>query len=621
MTPSQSVIMAITSGQMLTYTQKATTGTWVADGMSKVFNRDKSLEISFGSSQGIPHEPILIKAPTGTGKTYFIEKVLTEIAKQNRGCVLMFVNRTALVRQILNDSCKLSLGYSYSSDSMNGINQINNLIVLTYQQFAGDLNTVLNNLMLPQNIQYVVMDEAHFFTADASFNYQTCNILENILTYSYYKQRIYMSATPENVKNIIAYEENVAQNNCYFSRLCYLASSERMPLIQAGIIKSTDPITPNELSATYVKHKCEMDVLYKNLPKEIHEYSFSPRTYYANVKFFSCWETIIEAITSQDSDEKWLIFVANKDDGTFLNKKLNKISAFVNAVKGSRILEQLEQTAKIKNRVLISTSVLDNGVNIKNDNLHNVVIDSTDYVEFMQMLGRKRVKDNEAINIYVHNKTSFDFESYCKSIEVRITAINSFEKDPYAFIEEQYDLYPLEIRKMFAYDRRYNMRFNNKYLLHCLGQKHSEYTQLQVDLEDDKNAFAKKVCSWLGIGFNVGMIMSEDIFAEKWKKIEPIILSHSKPFDADELKIVYKLFCSILRPNSADKDSDDGRIKSNINNDLKLMAQNGFPYYFVKKEKNMFSFKLKETTDEVSKEESDESSDKQPFSLKLTYTV
>ena len=206
----------------------------------------------------------------------------------------------------------------------------------------------------------------------------------------------------------------------------------------------------------------------------------------------------------------------------------------------------------------------------------------------------------------MHNKTSFDFESYCKSIEVRITAINSFEKDPYAFIEEQYDLYPLEIRKMFAYDRRYNMRFNNKYLLHCLGQKHSEYTQLQADLEDDKNAFAKKVCSWLGVDFNVEMIMSEDIFAEKWKKIEPIIFSHSTPFDADELKIVYKLFCSILRPNSADKDPEGVRIKFSINNDLKLMAQNGFPYYNVKKEKNMFSFKLKETTDGVSKEESDE---------------
>ncbi len=601
---SQSLMMGITAGYIMPYAQEPVNGTWVADVMPKVFDKQKSLNLAFNSMNGIPPVPILVKAPTGTGKTYYIENKLTEVAKQNGGCVLMFVNRTALVRQILNDSCKLSLGYSYSSDSMNGINRVGNLIVLTYQQFTGDLNTVLNNLMLPQNIQYVVMDEAHFFTADASFNYQTCNILENILTYSYYKQRIYMSATPEDVKSIIAYEENVAQNNCYFSRLHYFASRERMPLIQAGIMKSTDEITPNELSATYEKHKSEMDTLYKNLPKEIHEYDFPPRPYKANVKFFSNWETIIEAITDQNSNEQWLIFVANKDDGKFLHSKLKEISAFVNAEEKGQIIEQIEQTAKFTQRVLIVTSVLDNGVSIKNDNLHNIVIDSTDSVQLRQMLGRKRVEDNETINIYMRNKTSFDFESYCKSIEVRITAINSFEKDPYAFIEEQYDLYPYEIRKMFAYDRRYNMRFNNKYLLHCLGQKHSEYTQLQADLEDDKNAFAKKVCSWLGVDFNKDMIMSDNIFEEPWKKIDMIIQSHSAPFDKAELERVNHDIVKIVeRIGRGYKFALKGsRLPGDINKSLRIMAKNGCPLYSIRKEDNKFFFEFEGEYEEESDE-------------------
>ena len=163
-------MMAILAGQIMPYTQIPVTGTWVAEGMADYFNKDRSLSIEFSNVNGIPPVPILIKAPTGTGKTYFIVKKLTEVARQNGGCVLMFVNRTALVRQILNESCKFSLGYSYSSDSMDGINRVSNLIVLTYQQFAGDYNTVLNNLMLPQNIRYVVMDEAHFFTSEVPKN-------------------------------------------------------------------------------------------------------------------------------------------------------------------------------------------------------------------------------------------------------------------------------------------------------------------------------------------------------------------------------------------------------------------------------------------------------------------
>lgn len=616
MTPSKSVMMAITAEQMMPYTKQPVTGTWVAEGMSDVLDKWKSIDYKYSRMFGIPPAPILIKAPTGTGKTTFITEKLTEVAKLNGKCVLMLVNRTALVRQIINDTCKLSLGYSFSSDSMDGINRVSNLIVLTYQQFGGDYNTVLSNLMLPQNIQYVVMDEAHFFASDAWFNYQTPNILRNILNYSYDKQRIYMSATPEDVKNIIAYEEYSAQKNYHQRYLYYHANRDRAPLIQAGIVKSSDIITATELYATYENHQSEIDTFVANFPKTILEYDFPPRPYNANVKFFSRWETIVEAITKPGSKAQWLIFVANKDDGKFLYSKLDKISFFVNADKKGRIMEWIEQTAKFKQRVLITTSVLDNGVSIKSDNLRNVVIDSTDSVELRQMLGRKRLNDNEAINIYVHNKSSFDFESYCKSIEVKINAINSFEEDYGAFIEKQYDNCDYEVRKLFAYDRRYNMRFNNIYLLYCLGQKHSEYTKLQAALEDDANAFAKEVCSWLDVDFKDEMIMQEDdIFKEKWKKIEPIILSHSKPFDEKELNNIKDLLWSILQPNSRGTGMtfDDSRIKNSINKNLKIMAKNSCPCYYVKKRNNEYFFckgefdkASEEASDDTSNEESDE---------------
>ncbi len=422
-----------------------------------------------------------------------------------------------------------------------------------------------------------------------------------------------MSATPEDVKNIIAYEEYSAQKNYHQRYLYYHVNRDRAPLIQAGIMKSSDIINATELYVTYENHQSEINTFTANLPKAILEYDFPPRPCNASVKFFSRWETIVEAITKAGSKEQWLIFVANKDDGKFLYSKLDKISFFVNADKKGRIMERIEQTAKFSQRVLITTSVLDNGVSIKSDNLRNVVIDSTDSVELRQMLGRKRINDNEAINIYVRNKSSFDFESYCKSIEVKINAINSFEEDYGAFIEEQYDNCDYEVRKLFAYDRRYNMRFNNIYLLHCLGQKHSEYTDLQGSLDCDKNAFAKEVCSWLDVDFKDEMIMPEDdIFEEAWKKIDIIIQSHSTPFDKAELDIVNDDIVKIVeRIGRGYKFALKGsRLPGDINDNLKIMAKNGCPYYSIRKKDNKFFFEYKgeyvKASDDVSNEESDE---------------
>lgn len=592
MSVSESVMMGILAGQMLPYDEKPVNGKWVSEGMQEVLDQWNTLPIQLNHMYWEPPTPILIKAPTGTGKTTFIEQNLTQTAALKGASVLMFVNRTALVKQIINDSCKISLGYYFSPSSLNGIRLVRNLIVLTYQQFAGDYNTVMSSLALPQNIRFVVMDEVHFFAADASFNYQTANIFQNILAYSYNKQRIYMSATPEFVKPIIAYEEYMAHNQYYYNYVYGRAVNDRALLEQAGQDKNNNPITTQEIYATYAAHQAEMERNYRILPKCIYEYNFPSKSYDVNPKFFYSWDTIIDTIKRSDSKEQWLIFVSKDEDGEYLEEKLDGISAFVTARKKGRILERLEQTAKFTQRVLITTSVLDNGINIKNSNLNNVVIDSTDSVQLRQMLGRKRIIDNERVNLYVRNKTISDFDKYCKSIELRIDALNSFERNPGEFIEERYDDYAPEIRKLFPYDRRYNMRFTNKYLRYCLGLKHSEYVDLQIALFEDKYAFAKEVCKWLDITFNEGMIMPDSVFEVAWRQLEPIILAHDEPFDSNELTNVKNSIWEIYKPiaRGTGMSFENNGAKANINQNLSLLAQMGFPAYHVKKTDKKFIF-------------------------------
>ena len=72
-------------------------------------------------------------------------------------------------------------------------------------------------------------------------------------------------------------------------------------------------------------------------------------------------------------------------------------------------------------KILISTSVLDNGINIKNDGRNssdkvlNIVIDSFDRTEFIQMLGRIRRNSEDKINLYIKKYSTDDLKKLLKN--------------------------------------------------------------------------------------------------------------------------------------------------------------------------------------------------------------
>ena len=77
--------------------------------------------------------------------------------------------------------------------------------------------------------------------------------------------------------------------------------------------------------------------------------------------------------------------------------------------------KSLEVNQRFDCRVLVATSVLDNGVSIIDDTLKNIVVDTTDKVQLMQMFGRKRLADGEQINLYIANKSVDDISGYIQS--------------------------------------------------------------------------------------------------------------------------------------------------------------------------------------------------------------
>ena len=117
--------------------------------------------------------------------------------------------------------------------------------------------------------------------------------------------------------------------------------------------------------------------------------------------------------------EKWLIFVPNKEWGQQLLKAIGSEyadyidSRSKNSKKDDGIVyEGIVTNKKFNKKVLITTSVLDNGINIIDSHVKHIAILIFDKVSFLQMLGRKRMNQNEKITLYLqeYNSRSLNYK-------------------------------------------------------------------------------------------------------------------------------------------------------------------------------------------------------------------
>ena len=337
------------------------------------------------------NKPVFISAQTGMGKNFFIQHVLlrklhNENVKyesyQEEGKILLLSNRIALNRQgklqLANllvditgdDSYKRQIEKYYTSEGIDKlIIDLGIITVCSYQRLYEDEN------VQKQNFKYVICDECHFFTSDASFNPFTDEILKIIVKKFHNSTRIYMSATLEDTFNAI-----ISREFTHYHKL-----------------------------------------------KEYSNYDFYCHYYYFQRNFdhinkIYAYDNLNQIISKikENSFDKWLIFVASKKNGKSLKKLLSKekiTCSFLSAKsknpdkkKEYEIYQSIVENENFPSQVLISTSVLDNGINIKDSSVKNIVIDLFDRTEFIQMLGRIRISNNEKVNLYIKNFSCRDIE-------------------------------------------------------------------------------------------------------------------------------------------------------------------------------------------------------------------
>ena len=327
--------------------------------------------------------PLFVVSQTGTGKTTFIFENCIPVAEKEGKKVLYLCNRTALKNQMKKEAMK---------DPRNNSTYVDGRKVAEYNEHYTekgiskehkfgliDIYAYQEILNFPQDkvdeYAVVVMDEAHFFLADAKFNPFTELILNIVTNIFKYTRRIYLSATPQESMGVIYETEK------YCHKRTRINTWERIH----------NPMYNPEAS----------DLLFDVITVD-EDYD------YLQPRFFETMQELQDLIL-RNSETKWLIFVRAKDMASGLIQKLNLPERDITYYDADtdKELEQykrLIENEDLTHRVTISTKVLDVGVNIKTENV-NVVVFDDDPIEIKQMVGRKRVKPDEKVLVYFHVPT------------------------------------------------------------------------------------------------------------------------------------------------------------------------------------------------------------------------
>ncbi len=467
------------------------------------------------------HDKIFISAPTGAGKTYFVLHELLPHAESTNKKILFLVNRRLLKEQVKAEIDKLKF------------EQKNRIRVELYQTLENEMSKMeykpeqqcmraagYDALATYADYDYVVCDECHYFFTDSNYNTNTALSYRWIQECFSHKVRIFMSATIKETKAYIeAYDEKRSNERTFI----YEFESK----ISIG----------RELT-----HK-----------RESYDYLMDKNYDYVDVHIIKKNEDITELILSDKS--KWLIFIDSISHGRILERELKAkfaeekeceekgekkkrgsvvmlTSDYENDEEGVEEVERIVNDNKFSAKVLISTPVMDNGVNIKDFELRNIILFADTEDEFIQMLGRKRKDDEEnKVQLYLYKWNKAHFQERCRKIRaIQEIAENYLEifwrvvKNPLSVCEGDKIRYYCSLEGSLVYEQhckfirnifrniirfedasRIFLVYEGMLYINLLAFEHLEnlsqyyYRIIRRFDEEDEDAFLREQLGWLGI--------------------------------------------------------------------------------------------------------------------------
>ena len=539
---------------------------------------------------------ILFAAPTGAGKTIFTIECIAKKCYEKHWKMALFVNRNSLKEQV---------NYKVQEFVFENCVRNNPIYVFTYQELESSRERREYILECLEECSYVVLDEVHYFASDSIFSPETEVSFMELVNFIGKKCLVMMSATSGGFQGILDFylkglnEENRRrwEESCqiYTDEYVYGRPSCKMGLVE--IMEAEEEYAIREFEDyMYLEPDSKPEVLEYEV-MEVGQPDYS----YVNLNYYDTPEELANVIVDSNKKEKWLVFVNSCNEGRSM--KENIISVFkrnddirtVEFVSSkpseSKALEYVvDEIASKENlpvSILITTSVLDNGVTIKDSKLKNIAIAAFDECEFKQMLGRRRINEGDEIQLYV-SKGSV---SYFKKQKKRV-----FDEFRYVFPvlgKKPFDIETAILRRRVAWENIEHYVYNDdgslkfgwlSYRQHSL--QFGELKKLVNEMENNPQYYARQVCKWLGKDYDTEANIYRGMTEEKLCKYAldeldkmDFIISHDKlsaftwrieEFTGDKL--------------NADVDSvNEFLAKHTLTNDYQLEAVqlNKSKYYFV----------------------------------------
>lgn len=335
---------------------------------------------------------IILCAPTGAGKTTFILKELLPYYKKNNKKLLILCNR-----RMLEEQYEASLAIIYET-----YEECNNVEIQSYQHFIHADEKEIQRIQ--QEFYGICFDECHYFVQDSDFNQETYRLWLMVTKRLCRLQMIFISATMECMR----------------------------PFIDQ--FKSDIATIPN---ISLCEDICKQFI-------DDGRYDIQPDYSHLDLIGVSNKEDLCRRIAADEG--KALIFINDKDGAKKLKEILiqngidkNEVS-ILNADELSRQVELKDSLVyggclPANTKVLITTSVLDNGVSLVDSSITSVTIFSINRTDFMQMLGRVRIpRDSDRrLQLYLVQRNHKEFIARKEKLAFEVECIDKFGKDAETF--------------------------------------------------------------------------------------------------------------------------------------------------------------------------------------------
>lgn len=323
------------------------------------------------------YRAIILSTQPGSGKTTFFEKTTPAFALSNKkGKVIIVSNRIAQDIAIKKRIAKkLGIYNDYNDAAIHQMTDFGNIIFLTYQQLK---IRIRDGTINDKGIAFAVFDEVHYFTSDATFSKDNGWLLLQLPKIFSNTVRIYITATVKEVLPYICLSEcnpfaisrwkkRWLQDSYYnkiYNDIAVISEQEKYELLLEEQFAYNEP-TP---------------ILYEQMPDFSH----------IKLRFYKDNEDIEDMLMQVEG--KAIIFVNTKERGQALHQQFPD-SEYMDAetkVKNPEFLGDLVQKEVFDKKFLITTSVFENGCNIKDDEVKTIVIENISPTSIIQMVGRRR---------------------------------------------------------------------------------------------------------------------------------------------------------------------------------------------------------------------------------------